>query len=214
MPGRGRYSIVASAGDNVAIAVAWLAQMVEPIDHALCFLQNCRRAFRLLAAAGTHVDAAPPRAIIGIAAQSVRLVNTVLGAVRIGGVYKHRRQLIRGELARLFQRHDRKVLTLRLASGCGASQHGAKRDPQTRRRRNSRRRRCGRGPLNQSALVSVGFDSVVDHVQARSILIAPAKGGPRPATGGFAARGKRARHEGVNDMPNRVPLDSRKHPRA
>jgi hypothetical protein len=82
-----------------------------------------------LVAAG--VDAAPPAAIVRIAAQSIRLVNVIGVAVRIAWVPEYSRHLACGELVRLLHRHDGNVLALGLASGDGASQRRAKRNPNT-----------------------------------------------------------------------------------
>ena len=82
-----------------------------------------------LAAAG--VDASPPAAIVRIAAQPIRLVNVIGVAVRIAWVPEYSRHLACGQLVRLLHRHDRNVLALGLASGDGASQRRAKRNPNT-----------------------------------------------------------------------------------
>jgi hypothetical protein len=82
-----------------------------------------------LVAAG--VDAAPPAAIVRIAAQPIRLVNVIGVAVRIAWVPEYSRHLACRELVRLLHRHDGNVLALGLASGDGASQHRAKRNPNT-----------------------------------------------------------------------------------
>jgi hypothetical protein len=97
----------------------------------------CGRSFlRLLTARDAalfvaSVDASPLNAIIGVAAQSVRLMNIVGVAVRITRVYEDPRQLARRKLARRLRRYLRKGSTLTLASGYGTRQRGAKRNPQT-----------------------------------------------------------------------------------
>jgi hypothetical protein len=82
-----------------------------------------------LVAAG--VDAAPPAAIVRIAAQPIRLVNVIGVAVRIAWVAEYSRHLACGELVRLLHRHHGNVLALGLASSDGASQRRAKRNPNT-----------------------------------------------------------------------------------
>ena len=77
------------------------------------------------------VDATPPAAIVGIATQPIRLVNIVGVAVRIARVPENPRYLACGKLVRLLHRHDGNVLALGLASGDGASQRRAKRNPKT-----------------------------------------------------------------------------------
>jgi hypothetical protein len=84
---------------------------------------------RSLVAAG--VDAAPPAAIVRIAAQPIRLVNVIGVTVRIAWVPEYSRHLACGELVRLLHRHDGNVLALGLASGDGASQRRAKRNLNT-----------------------------------------------------------------------------------
>jgi hypothetical protein len=79
------------------------------------------------------VDAAPLNAIIGVAAQSVRLMNVVRVAVRIARIYEDPRQLARRKPARRLRRYLRKGSTLVLASRHGTSQRRAKRDLQTDR---------------------------------------------------------------------------------
>ena len=93
-------------------------------------------------AAAANVDAAPPGAIIGIAAQSVRLVNVVGVAVRVARVFEDPRQLTCRELARGLRRYQGKASTLSLTSGNGATQRGAKRNPQ--KDRSSHCRPCAR----------------------------------------------------------------------
>src|ERR1700722_14134077 len=77
------------------------------------------------------VDAAPTVAIVRVAAQSVRLVNVVRVAVRIGRVSEYPRHLACGELLCLLDCHEGNFSTLALASGDEAGQHDASRNPQT-----------------------------------------------------------------------------------
>jgi len=109
-------------------------------------------------AAAADVDAAPPGAIIGIAAQSVRLVNVVGVAVRIARVFEDPRQLTCRKLARGLRRYQGKASTLSLTSGNGASQRGAKRNPQKDRSSHCRpcARRIGRCASNPLTYVGMG----------------------------------------------------------
>ena len=83
---------------------------------------------RLLAAA--VVDAAPPSAIVRIAAEPVCLVNVVGVTVRIRRVPENRRDLACGKLVRLLNRHDGDISAFRLASGDGASERSPERNLQ------------------------------------------------------------------------------------
>jgi hypothetical protein len=82
-----------------------------------------------LVAAG--VDAAPTGAIVRISTQAVRLVNVIGVAVRIARVSEYPRHLACGELICLLDRHEGNVSSLSLASGDGAGQRDANRNPQT-----------------------------------------------------------------------------------
>jgi len=75
------------------------------------------------------VDAAPPDAIVGIAAQAVGPMD-VIGVVLIGvRASEHRRQLARGQLQCGAQRHDRNVLVL------GAHRNGSRQRTRQRGRK-------------------------------------------------------------------------------
>ena len=89
---------------------------------------NCAVRQSLVAAG---VDAAPTGAIVRISTQAVRLVDVIRVAVRIARVSEYPWHLACGELVRLLHRHDGNVLALGLASGDGASQRRAKRNPKT-----------------------------------------------------------------------------------
>src|SRR4029077_14073389 len=107
-------------------------QFANAVIGASCAPQTSRTmalSFASLVAAG--VDAAPPDAIVRIAAQSVRLVNVVGVAVWIARISKYPRHLACGELICLLDRHEGNVSALSLASGDAAGQRDANRNPQT-----------------------------------------------------------------------------------
>src|SRR5208282_4097606 len=76
------------------------------------------------------VDAAPPGAIVGIAAQAIGLVNVVRVAIGIGRVSEYPRQLARGELAcGLRRQRGNASATLSLTSRNATRQRDCEREP-------------------------------------------------------------------------------------
>jgi hypothetical protein len=119
------WRVVASLGES---ARAILPRARHKRERRAEGSSNCAERQSLVAAC---VDAAPTDAIVGIAAESICLVNVIRVAVRIARVSEYPRHLACGKRICLLDRHEGNVSTLGLASGGGAGQRDANRNPQT-----------------------------------------------------------------------------------